>query len=219
VIGALRPIADGRSPLRAVKHPLGFTCLPVERAGRDGVCVHLWSPRIAHVEPTTSPIHAHCWNLISYALFGELENMLMRVADVGVLGVSGVPGASSISGGAAPEGPDVYRMLEVRSHGDVDELRPTPRLVRCVPRQRQLISAGDVYSMSAGEFHTTEVGPGAETATVALGRMAPGAADCSLGALGAAGHRVRRHRCDAAQTAEAARIVLDRLLTPTARPA
>jgi hypothetical protein len=203
VIGALRPIADGRSPLRAVTHPLGFTCLPVERAGRDGVCVHLWSPRVAHVEPTTSPIHAHCWHLISYALFGQLENMLMRVADIG----------------GASEDPDVYRMLEVRSHGDVDELRPTSRLVRCVPRQRQLISAGDVYSMAAGEFHTTEVGPGAETATVALGRMAPGVADCSLGALGAAGHRVRRHRCDAAQTAEAARIVLDRLLTPTARPA
>src|SRR6202012_345900 len=36
--GTLRAVADGRRPLRAVIHPLGFTCLPFERAGRDGVC-------------------------------------------------------------------------------------------------------------------------------------------------------------------------------------
>lgn len=221
VIGALRPVADGRSPLRAVAHPLGFTCLPVERAGRDGVCVHLWSPRITQAEPTTSPIHAHCWHLISYALFGRLENMLMRVADADAR--EAVPAQAAPPRPPGPHGPpgeaerDLYRMLEVRSHGDIDELSPTSRLVRCVPRQRQVISAGDVYSMPAGEFHTTEV-TGAETATVALGRMAPGAADCSLGALGAAGHRVRRYRCDAAQTARAARIVLDGLLATTACP-
>lgn len=201
VIGVLRPVADGRSPLRAVTHPLGFTCLPIERAGREGVCVHLWSPRIAQAEPTTSPIHAHCWNLLSYALFGSLENMLMYVAD-------------------ADEGErGLYRVLEVRSHGDTDELSPTSRLVRCVPRQRQVISAGDVYSMEAGEFHTTQVSPDTETATVALGRMTPGAADRSLGSPCSTGHRVRRHRCDAEQTAEAARIILDRLLTTTACPA
>lgn len=201
VIGVLRPVAEGRSPLRAVTHPLGFTCLPIERAGREGVCVHLWSPRVAQAEPTTSPIHAHCWHLLSYALFGRLENMLMHVAD----GAEGEQG--------------LYRMLEVRSHGDIDELSPTPRLVRCVPRQRQVISAGDVYSMAAGEFHTTRIGPDTETATVALGRMTPGAADCSLGSPRGPGHRVRRHRCDAEQTAEAARIILDRLLATTACPA
>lgn len=201
VIGVLRPVADGRSPLRAVTHPLGFTCLPIERAGREGVCVHLWSPRVARAEPTTSPIHAHCWHLLSYALFGQLENMLMHVADTD----EGEQG--------------LYRVLEVRSHGDVDDLSPTSRLVRCVPRQRQVISAGDVYSMAAGEFHTTQVRPGTETATVALGCMAPGAADRSLGPPGSTGHRIRRHRCDAEQTAEAARIILDGLLTTTGCPA
>lgn len=201
VIDVLRPVADGCSPLRAVTHPLGFTCLPIERAGQEGVCVHLWSPRVARAEPTTSPIHAHCWHLLSYALFGTLENMLMRVSDAG----EGEPG--------------LYRMLEVSSLGDIDELRPTSRLVRCVPRQRQVISAGDVYSMRAGEFHTTEVSPDAETATVALGRMTPGAADCSLGLPRCTGHRVRRHRCDAEQTADVARIILDRLLATTICPA
>lgn len=246
VIGALRPVADGNSSLRAVTHPLGFTCLPIERAGREGVCVHLWSPRVERAEPTTSTIHAHCWHLTSYTLFGHLENMLMHVADAdfGDAGGSGGagpgfgfggpggsggpgpggPGPGGVAGpgpgdlGLAGADPGLYRMLEVRSHGDVDELRPTPRLVRCVPRQRQAVSAGDVYSMPAGEFHTTEVSPATETATVALGRMTPGAADCSLGALASTGHLVRRRRCDAAQTAAAARIVLDRLLAPTTCP-
>lgn len=238
VIGALRPVAEGHSPLRAVTHPLGFTCLPIERAGREGVCVHLWSPRVERAEPTTSTIHAHCWHLTSYTLFGHLENMLMHVADAadGDFGGVGGPGPGFSGSGGADFGgpgpghrgpgdfglvgvePGLYRMLEVRSHGDIDELRPTPRLVRCAPRQCQAVSAGDVYSMPAGEFHTTEVSPATETATVALGRMTPGAADRSLGSLASTGHRVRRRRCDAAQTAAAARIVLDRLLAPTACP-
>ncbi|MBO0806109.1 MAG: hypothetical protein J2P25_23935, partial [Nocardiopsaceae bacterium] len=168
VIGALRPIADGSSPVRAVIHPLGFTCLPVERAGRDGVCVHLWSPRLNSAVPTTSAIHAHSWHLASYVLFGRMENRLMRVAGAGA--------SEAASGGEA----GLYRVLKVRSHGDVDELVPTPGLVRCLPGQRQVIGAGDVYSMRAGEFHSTEVLPGAEAATVALGRTVPGVDDRSL---------------------------------------
>lgn len=232
VIGALRPVADGSSPLRAVTHPLGFTCLPVERAGRFGVCVHLWSPRLERVTPTTSAIHAHCWHLTSYALFGRLENQLMIASDS-----SSVPGSGSGSGNGDRDADRLYRMLEVRSRGDVDELLPTERFVRCVPGQRQVISTGDVYTVPAGEFHTTRVLPAAEVteatgaaeaagaaatpeaATVALGRMTPGVADTSLGSPAAAGHEVRRRRCDAEQTATAARIVLDRLLAATACPA
>ena len=71
----------GRLPVRAVTHPLGFTCLPVERAGPHGVCVHLWSPRVPRAAATTSAIHAHCWRLTSIALFGQLENRLLTLAD------------------------------------------------------------------------------------------------------------------------------------------
>jgi hypothetical protein len=202
-----------------VTHPLGFTCLPIERAGREGVCVHLWSPRVERAEPTTSAIHAHCWHLTSYMLFGRLENTLMLVGDAGDAGDDAGDDGGTAGPSASGGEQDLYRVLDIRSRGDVDELRPTSRLVRCVARQRQAIGAGDVYSMPAGEFHTTEVRPGAETATVALGRMTPGAVDRSLGSPGAAGHRVRRRRCDAEQTAGAARIVLDRLLTATACPA
>jgi hypothetical protein len=193
--GVLRPLADGGSPVRAVAHPLGFTCLPVERSGRDGVCVHLWSPRLGSAAPTTSAIHAHCWHLTSCVLLGRLENQLAHVTD------------------ALPDthADEPYRLLEVRSRGDTDELVPTTRLVRCAPGRRQVISAGDVYSVPAGEFHSTAVPLGTEAATVVLGRVDPSVADCSLGPPGAVGHQVRRRRCDAEQTAAAARIVLDQL--------
>lgn len=41
--------------------------------------------------------------------------------------------------------------------------------------------------------------------TVALGRSTPGACDLSLGAVDGRSHRVRRDRCDPAETARMAR--------------
>jgi hypothetical protein len=222
-IAALRPVADGSSPVRAVIHPLGFTCLPMERAGLSGVCVHLWSPRVASTEPTTSPVHAHSWRLTSYALFGTLENRLMRITDT-----DGVPpgagdtetGAGTVSRTSAVSAdPEIRRLIEVRSRGDADELVPTGRLVRCQAAQCQRIQPGDVYSMPAGAFHRTDVAPGAEAVTVALGTMVPGIADCSLGPLDSTRHEIRRRACDAGQTAATARIVLDRLRRASARVA
>jgi hypothetical protein len=213
VIGALREVADGSSPTRAVTHPLGFTCLPIERTGPEGVCVHVWSPRLERAAPTTSVIHAHCWELTSYALFGQLANTLMVLADA-----AGRPGRASLPprpDWSGDEG-DLYRVLEVRSASDIDELVPTSRLVYCVPEARQVISAGDVYSVAAGVFHSTKVAPGAEAATIVLGRVVRGVPDRSLGRPDSGPHVVRRRRCDAEQTAAAARVVLDRLLAATA---
>jgi len=213
-IRVLRGVADGTSPVRAITHPLGFTCLPVERAGRDGVCVHLWSPRVDRVAPTTSAIHAHCWELTSYALFGQLDNRVMVVAD------AAAPGSHARDDQAWEDrAGGVHRVLEVRSAGDVDELVPTSRYVRCLPGQRQAVTAGDVYSVPAGVFHATAVRPDAEAATVALGRMVPGVPDRSLGEPGAGSHQVRRRRCDVEQTSRAALIVVDRLLAATVCPA
>ncbi|MGH3248902.1 MAG: hypothetical protein ACRDOI_22240, partial [Trebonia sp.] len=197
--GTLRAVADGSRPLRAVVHPLGFTCLPVERAGRDGVCVHVWSPFTGGVLPTASAIHAHCWELTSYALLGALGNSRMTVADAR----SG-PGA-------------VFRVMQVSSRGDTDELRPTRRLVHCRESRRELITAGDTYDVPAGVFHATDVAPETEAVTVALGRMVDGVADLSLAPIGAVAHQVRRRRCDPAQTAATARLVLDRLQMTLAR--
>jgi hypothetical protein len=221
VIAALRPVADGASPVRAITHPLGFTCFPLERAGLFGVCVHLWSPRVERVELTAPTLHAHSWRLTSYALFGRLENRLMLVTGSDADPDDAGPDDAGPDDTGAGDRRELRRMIEVRSQGDIDELRPTGRLVQCVPGSRQMITAGDVYSMPAGMFHSTEVSPDTETATVALGTMVPGVADCSLGPAGggepAGGrHQTRRRQCDAEQTAVAARIILDRLLQPTA---
>jgi hypothetical protein len=214
----LRAVADGRRPLRAVIHPLGFTCLPIERAGRDGVCVHLWSSRPGDGVPATSAIHAHCWALTSYALLGELENSLMTVADA--VPAQCAPDAlapSAAVGPASPPASPVYQVLQVRSQGDIDELSPTPRLVHCRESRRDLITAGDTYDIPAGVFHATDVAPEAETVTIALGRMVAGIADLSLAPAGAVGHQVRRRRCDQDRTAATARHVLDRLQMTLAR--
>lgn len=227
--GTLRAVADGRRPLRAVIHPLGFTCLPVERAGRDGVCVHVWSPDVAAAAPAASAIHAHCWELTSYALAGALDNSLMTVTDALPAPVTpaarpplparppGAPGAPDALSAPGAPGDAVYQVLRVRSQGDVDELSPTRRLVHCRPARRERVAAGDTYGVPAGVFHATDVAPQGEAVTVALGRMVDGVADLSLAPAGTAGHQVRRRRCDPAQTAATARFVLGRLQVTLAR--
>ncbi len=210
----LRAVADGRRPLRAVIHPLGFTCLPVERAGRDGVCVHVWHPRVAGAAPATPAVHAHCWELTSYVLAGTLHNRLMTVADAPPGPRAGA--AARLPLPAAPA-PAEYRVLRVRSQGDVDELSPTRRLVHCRETRRERVAAGGTYGVPAGVFHATDVAPGAEVVTVALGRMVDGTADLSLAPPGVPGHQARRRRCDPAQTAATARLVLGCLQPSLAR--
>jgi hypothetical protein len=60
-------------------------------------------------------------------------------------------------------------------------------------------------------FHATDVPAGTEAATVALGRLVPGAPDCSLGPPEAGRHQIRRRLHDADHTAVLARVILDRL--------
>src|SRR4030081_347780 len=81
VVDVLTDIADGRRDLLAVRHPLGFICLPVQRSDADGVCVHLWQAELRNARSTTSQVHAHSWDLLSYVLFGEVHNEIVDVAD------------------------------------------------------------------------------------------------------------------------------------------
>jgi|SRR6476660_4731188 len=202
----LTEIAEGRRVLTAVRHPLGFICLPVLREGRLGVCVHLWSPELAAARSTTSQVHSHSWELTSYILYGQLCNCRIDLVDD--------PHAAT------------HRVFELHSHGDLDEIVATPRLVRHVERFRQTAGPGEVDRLPAGEFHTTwPVGPHG-AATVVLGRTcddrpgpgtAPGGAgpcggrppaDLSLGPPDTPGHRLTRQRCVPAETARAAAIVI-----------
>ncbi|WP_333738156.1 hypothetical protein [Streptomyces sp. IBSBF 2806] len=189
-VSQLEGVASGGRALRAVRHPLGFVCLPVLRDGPQGVCVHVFGP--------TDPIlidrqvHSHSWELTSTVLYGELNNRRMEVTEEA----------------ARP----THRVFEVHSApSGVDELRPTRRLVRCLPGPEQSSSRGQTYALAAGEFHTTVVPDGRPTATLVLGRTMPGRADLSLGPLRAPGHRVVRRMCDAAQTARIAQAALRRI--------
>jgi hypothetical protein len=196
----LEDIAAGRRPVEAVRHPLGFVCLPVERRGHLGVCLHLWSPLLALTAPTTSQVHCHSWELVSFVLYGRLSNILAGIGE----------GAT-------------HRVFEVVSRGDLDEIKATERTVRYTPGAVQTHRAGDAYTLPAGVFHSTVIEAGHETATVALGRTAtarygdggrpavPVSADLSLGALATPTHRVDRRRCDPAETVHAARLSAKRL--------
>lgn len=189
VFAALCEISRGRWRVRATRHPLGFVCIPVERSGDHGVCVHVWNAGLPRAGLTTSTIHSHSWDLVSHVLYGNVRNELIDVAD-------------------APDDP-MYRVFEIHSWGDVDEVRETSRLVRCEVSAAELNRQGDTYSLDAGHFHATTVT--GEAATVALGTVRPAATDLSLGGIDLKTHRVGRQRCNPAETALAARVVMERL--------
>ncbi|MEV0428672.1 hypothetical protein [Micromonospora sp. NPDC050495] len=185
VLDVLDDVGAGRRPLRAVRHPLGFTCLPVDRSGPDGICVHAWPADPSPVRPTTSTMHSHSWDLLSHVLHGRVRNELIEVTDT--------------------RADPAWRVYEVHSQGDVDEMAATDRLVTAVTATVESHSAGDSYALRAGGFHTSEVEPGQPAVTVALGRTTPGVRDLSLGAVDGRSHRIRRDRCDPAETARVAR--------------
>ena len=199
----LDDIAAGRVVMEAVRHPLGFLCLPVERSGDLGVCLHIWSPEVESAAVTTSGVHCHSWELVSFVLYGEVRNTRAFVADAPASGAGGA----------------THRVFEVVSKGEVDELRATGRTVRYATGDTGTHGTGAVYTLPAGEFHSTHVEDGAEAATVALGRQDPDGADLSLGPLVAPSHRMRRLRCDPDQTARAARRSARRIEAARAVPA
>ncbi|MFI9202297.1 hypothetical protein [Streptomyces sp. NPDC053048] len=192
--GALEEIASGRSGLRAVRHPLGFLCLPVHRQDDRGVCVHVFDAEARRAAPglTTSPVHAHSWDLASCVLYGRVGNLRVRVHD-------------------RPEAP-THRVFEVRSDASAtDEIRPTERLVTYEAGPEETSTGGEIYTLPAGHFHATVVPPGTAAATLLLGRSLPGRRDLSLGPLHGTLHRVVRQTCDVAHTARTARTVLRRI--------
>jgi hypothetical protein len=184
----LGDIAGGRTPVNAVRHPLGFLCLPLERTGDLGVCLHIWSPDVQSVEATTSGVHCHSWELVSFVLYGSVRNTRAHVAET------------------PPAGPDgaTHRLFEVVSKGEVDELKATGRTVRYIPGDTSTHGTGDVYTLPAGVFHSTFIEGGPDAATVALGRQDASSGNLSLGPLDTPSHETRRMRCDPDETARAA---------------
>lgn len=173
--------------VRAVRHPLGFVCLPLERDGGDGVCIHLWSDSFAPARSTTSQIHCHSWDLVSHVLYGQVRNVHAVVTDA--------------------ELDATHRVFEVVSGADGDRITPTRRTVRHATRLVESFGPGDIYTLPADHFHSSVVPEGGEAATIALGRGHPGGRDLSLGPLGAGDHHVPRRPLDAEETALAVRLI------------
>lgn len=194
VRAALREVAAGRRAVAAVRHPLGFVCLPVERLPGSGVCIHLWTGGPPDEKLTTSPVHSHSWDLVSQVLYGTVGNELVEVEE---------PPA----GRAAP----THRLFEVHSAGDLDRIRRTDRLVRYRSRGRTEHGAGETYQIPAGTFHLNVVPAEQTAATVVLAHYRPQVADLSLGGLDTASHTVCRRHCDRAGTLAASEQVLRRL--------
>jgi hypothetical protein len=185
----LEDVASGRSRIPAVRHPLGFVCLPVERSGDFGVCLHIWTPEVRPAPSTTSPVHCHSWDLLSFVLYGTVRNVRMDIR----------AGADTGSGEPAQQ------VFEVVSQGDVDELVATGRVVRHSPGGSSTHRTGESYTLPAGVFHSTLIEDGAEAATVALGRQTPGGGDLSLGPLDTPTHRVHRSPSGHAEAVRALR--------------
>ncbi|MFI6497677.1 hypothetical protein [Nonomuraea typhae] len=177
--------------VRGVLHPLGFVCLPLERTGGDGVCLHVWSRRLPGAHSTTSQIHCHSWDLVSHVLYGQVRNVHAVVTD------------------ATAEA--THRVFEVVSGADGDRITPTPRTVRHAQGLVEVFGPGDTYTLAADRFHSSVVAENGEAATVALGRGREGSRDLSLGPLGAAGHHVARRPLEDAERALAVQLVLSHL--------
>ena len=181
----LKAIGSGDSPVTAVRHPLGFLCLPLERTEEHGVCVHVWSGALPHAASTTSQIHCHSWDLVSHVLYGRVENVSRGRQRHGL--------------GRHP--PDLRG-------GQRDRRRPRsgrpPRTVRCDRGTSEVFGPGQTYTLPAGVFHASLIPGDGETATVALGRGRPGRRDLSLGPPDLPAHLISRYRCDAAETARVA---------------
>lgn len=186
---ALWSILLGRPALSAVRHPLGFFCLPVVREGDLGVCIHVWTSVLPVATVTTSTVHCHSWDLVSFVLYGRVTQTLLDVE-------------------VAADGPE--QLFEVVSGDDIDELVPTGSRVRCHHRERRVTSANASYRLAAGQFHSSLVEGGHEAATVVLGR-AQGCADLTVGPSHTGLHRVRREVCPAPETARLAQLAIENL--------
>ncbi|AQZ64725.1 unnamed protein product [[Actinomadura] parvosata subsp. kistnae] len=176
-----------RPGLTAVRHPLGFVCLPLERDGGEGVCLHLWTDSLAHAESTTSQIHCHSWDLVSHVLYGQVRNVHAVVDDTAERAT--------------------HRVYEVVSDAGGDRISPTPRTVRHSTGLVEVFGPGDTYTLAADRFHSSVVPEGGEAATIALGRGRPGSRDLSLGPLSGGPHHVSRQPLDASETALAIRTI------------
>jgi hypothetical protein len=168
--------------VRAIRHPLGFYCLPVHRgtADRFGVCVHLWSPDV-RPDITTSNVHCHSWDLLSFVLYGAVHNQRHDLVET-------------------TDGP--WRLYDAVTEAGADQLIATASLVDLKSHEPEAYLAGEYYELPAGRFHSSAASA-VESATVVLGTDRPGERNAVLGDPTGPDQYPRGPRpiCSAAETA------------------
>lgn len=58
-----------------VWHPLGFVMATLINEGHEKIRLHLWSNSFQNVQEPTWPIHDHLFDITSWVLCGEIENI------------------------------------------------------------------------------------------------------------------------------------------------
>jgi hypothetical protein len=192
----LGDIADGRLSFPAVRHPLGFIYAPLLRTGSTALRLHIWLAGASRPHLTTSPIHDHTWQLVSYVMCGRLENCMVEIHD------SDTP---------------THQVFEIRGTAGADSLRPTERLVEFRVAEVQPVQAGDRYTIEPGRFHFTEVPEDCTAATMVLAARKASVPERSLGPLRLPEHRMTREECPPAELAAAATTVVRGLLDESVR--
>jgi hypothetical protein len=145
----LEEIATGARDRPAVRHPLGFICFPLIRAGDHGLCVHYWPAVATPPNPQAPTVHSHSWHLSSHLLAGRIANHRSVVTEAG-------------------ESP--LELYAVTSGPDGDVITPTGRRVRSADLAAETYQRGQTYHLAAGQFHWTNRLTGSPTITVVAGR-------------------------------------------------
>lgn len=187
---AVAALLAGR-PVVAIRHPLGFVCLPLARQTGSGICLHVWTSQVPRADLTTSPVHCHSWDLESTVLYGAVGNEQVYVAET-------------------TDRP-THRLFDVYSRGDIDEIRATDTLVRCSRGEIRVSRPGEIYRLLAGQFHNTVV-PNNEAATLAVWTGRPGRTDRSVGPVDVPTHFQRRQHCGEDESVRTVRIVAKHLV-------
>lgn len=173
-------------PFPAVRHPLGFLCLPLHRSHPSGLCLHIWPGRAdGSGREAGGTIHAHSWTMTSLVLVGEVVNERIDVR---------------------ADGCPTHQILRVSRVGKIDALVPTGRRVAARIAARERLAESGRCTLAAGEFHRTTLPVAHRPVTLVLGEHRPRIRDYVLSGLRAKGHMAVRRACrsDDFRTAAAA---------------
>ena len=174
----------------AVWHPLGCLYIELLRDARISVRLHVWGIAAGRFSGSGLDVHAHDFDLRSCVLTGAIENELYAQQ----------PGAAT------------HRLYEIDYEREINLLRASGKLVRCETQSRDLMQAGDVYHIQAGQFHRIRQVGRAPVATFLIASRQEGMRSAVLGPInGRQTYRTVRNPCTAQELRTVIGDVLSRL--------